>query len=125
LQAARGQRESISVFGRDYDTPDGTCIRDYIHVMDLCQAHMLALERLVEGAPSAAYNLGNGEGFSVQQVIDATCRVTGSTIRVHDALRRSGDPAILVADSTRARRELGWLPRYAALETIIKHAWQA
>lgn len=124
LQAASGQRETISVFGRDYDTPDGTCIRDYIHVMDLCQAHMLALEMLVDGAPSTAYNLGNGEGFSVQQVIDVAREVTGRTIQVIDAMRRLGDPAVLVADSTLARRELGWRPQYAALETIIKHAWQ-
>ncbi len=123
LQAAAGLRDSIQVFGNDYDTPDGTCIRDYVHVMDLCQAHLLALNRLVAGGASAAYNLGNGKGFSVQQVIDAARRVTGREIRVVEAPRREGDPAVLVADSTLARRELDWVPEFEGLERIVSDAW--
>jgi UDP-glucose 4-epimerase len=125
LQAASGRRESVSVFGRDYPTADGTCVRDYIHVMDLCDAHQLALEKLCrEGGCSAAYNLGNGNGFSVQEVIDSAERVTGRRINVIDAPRREGDPAHLVADSAIARQQLGWKPKYADLDTIIRHAWQ-
>lgn len=123
LQAASGRRASISVFGRDYDTPDGTCIRDYIHVTDLCEAHALALQSLMDGAGSQAYNLGNGSGFSVQQVIDTALRVTGRTIAVNEAPRRVGDPARLVADASRARQVLGWRPRYADLDIIVGHAW--
>lgn len=124
LQAAAGLREHISVFGRDYDTPDGTCIRDYVHVSDLCEAHWLALQSLINGAQSQAYNLGNGNGFSVQEVIDAAQAVTGHKIPVVNAPRRDGDPARLVADSTLARKQLGWMPRYTALTTIIEHAWK-
>ena len=124
LQAASGRRKNIQVFGRDYDTPDGTCIRDYVHVTDLCAAHLLALNRLLDGETSAAYNLGNGNGFSVQQVIDAAHRVTGRDIPVEYAPRREGDPARLVADSTAARRALGWNPQLAELDTLIRHAWQ-
>ncbi|MEW6133732.1 MAG: UDP-glucose 4-epimerase GalE [Pseudomonadota bacterium] len=123
LQAASGRRPHVSVFGRDYDTPDGTCIRDYIHVMDLCEAHWLAVQSLFDGSGSRAYNLGNGSGFSVQEVIDAAQRVTGRKIPVVDAPRREGDPARLVADATLARKALGWAPRYADLETILRHAW--
>lgn len=123
LQAASGRRSNITVYGRDYDTPDGTCIRDYIHVEDLCQAHWLGVQALMQGAPSASYNLGNGNGFSVQQVIDTAQLVTGRPIPVLDGSRRAGDPARLVADSTLARQELGWLPEYADLGTIIEHAW--
>ncbi len=114
----------ISVFGRDYDTPDGTCIRDYVHVSDLCEAHWLALQSLINGAQSQAYNLGNGNGFSVQEVIDAAQAVTGRKIPLVNAPRRDGDPARLVADSTLARKQLGWMPRYTALATIIEHAWK-
>lgn len=124
LQAASGRRDSIKVFGRDYATPDGTCIRDYIHVMDLCDAHLLAVEKLVSEGKSARYNLGNGQGFSVKEVIDSARRVTGCRIHVIDDARRDGDPAVLVADSTLAKRELGWQPRYADLDTIVAHAWQ-
>ena len=123
LQAASGRRPSVSVFGRDYATPDGTCIRDYIHIVDLCQAHLLALQRLTAGADSAAYNLGNGNGFSVQEVIAAVERVTGKAVTVVNAPRRAGDPARLVADATLARYELGWQPMYADLDTIVEHAW--
>ncbi|HUQ73327.1 MAG TPA: UDP-glucose 4-epimerase GalE [Burkholderiales bacterium] len=123
LQAASGRRSSLQVYGRDYDTPDGTCIRDYIHVTDLCAAHLGALERLRDGGASAAYNLGNGNGFSVQNVIDVVGKVTGRPIRVEDAPRRAGDPPRLVADARRARAELGWQPRYADLEAMVAHAW--
>jgi len=123
LQAASGRRENITVFGKDYDTPDGSCIRDYIHINDLCQAHLLALEKLIEGADSMAFNLGNGQGFSVQEVIDTARKVTGKSIPVVESERREGDPARLVADSSMARESLGWQPEYAELATIIEHAW--
>ncbi|MCR2745913.1 UDP-glucose 4-epimerase GalE [Limnobacter parvus] len=124
LQAASGRRPSISVFGRDYNTPDGTCIRDYIHISDLCEAHWLALLSLANGAESQQYNLGNGQGFSVQEVIDSAIRVTGRNIRVVDAPRREGDPARLVADSRLAMHKLGWTPRFAELDVMVSHAWQ-
>jgi len=124
LQAASGQRENITIFGQDYDTPDGTCLRDYIHINDLCQAHLLALEQLISGADSAAYNLGNGEGFSVKQVIDICEKVTGKSIPIILGERRDGDPDRLVADSQLARKILGWQPEYHELSTIIEHAWQ-
>ncbi|MBL8259071.1 MAG: UDP-glucose 4-epimerase GalE [Candidatus Competibacteraceae bacterium] len=124
LQAASGRRANVTVFGADYDTPDGTCIRDYIHVADLCEAHWLALRRLWEGGESAAYNLGNGNGFSVREVIETARAVSGREFSVVYGERRPGDPARLVADSRRARDELGWRPRHAALETIIGHAWR-
>ena len=123
LQAASGRRADIAVFGRDYDTPDGTCIRDYIHINDLCEAHWLALQSLAQGAGSQRYNLGNGAGFSVQEVIDAARRVTGHPIAVRDAPRREGDPARLVADATLARKQLGWVPQFPELDTIVTHAW--
>jgi UDP-glucose 4-epimerase len=124
LQAASGRRNTITVFGQDYDTPDGTCIRDYIHINDLCQAHLLALEQLLNGADSAAYNLGNGSGFSVKQVIDIAEKVTGKSIPVTMGMRRDGDPARLVSDSKQAQNLLGWQPQYADLALIISHAWQ-
>ena len=123
LQAASGRRPHITVFGRDYDTPDGTCIRDYIHVHDLCSAHWLALQHLMQGGQSDAFNLGNGQGFSVQEVMDASERVTQRKIPVQDGERRAGDPARLVADATRARTQLNWTPVYEDLDTIIQHAW--
>jgi UDP-glucose 4-epimerase len=123
LQAASGRRPHIGVFGRDYDTPDGTCIRDYIHIEDLCQAHALALQHLMQGGASQAFNLGNGAGFSVQQVIDTARDVTGRDIQVVDGPRRAGDPSVLVADSRRARQQLGWAPAHPDLRTIVAHAW--
>lgn len=123
LQAAAGTRPDIKVFGRDYDTPDGTCVRDYIHVEDLCTAHALALGKLLSGDDSAQYNLGNGQGFSVQQVIDVVREVTGVDFTVVDAERRAGDPAVLVADSTAAQRDLAWSPKYPSLQDIVSHAW--
>lgn len=124
LQAASGRRDSICVFGRDYPTPDGTCIRDYVHVVDLCSAHLLALDQLMQTGTSAVYNLGNGEGFSVQQVIDTVRDVTGKPLKIIESERRPGDRARLVADSTKARERLGWKPRYADLREIVRHAWQ-
>ncbi|MEJ5211030.1 MAG: UDP-glucose 4-epimerase GalE [Burkholderiales bacterium] len=124
LRAAAGRLPHISVFGRDYDTPDGTCIRDYVHVADLAAAHWLALEYLLAGGGSTAFNLGNGAGFSVAEVIATAERVTGRAIPVQDAPRRPGDPPRLVADATRAREVLGWRPRHEALATLIAHAWQ-
>ena len=124
LQAASGRRQSITVFGNDYKTHDGTCIRDYIHVEDLCDAHLLALKRLVDTKRSDQFNLGNGSGFSVKQVIECACDVTGQSIPVVDGGRRPGDPAVLVADSKLAKEVLGWKPRYQSLDTIIRHAWE-
>jgi UDP-glucose 4-epimerase len=122
LQVPLGKREKIFIFGTDYDTPDGTCIRDYIHVCDLADAHVLALQA-AEAGQVKVYNLGNGEGFSVRQVID-TCRaVTGESIPAEEADRRPGDPSRLVASSRNAMRELGWKPKFPALETIVRHAW--
>jgi UDP-glucose 4-epimerase len=121
LQVALGRRAKIAVFGSDYDTPDGTCIRDYIHVSDLAQAHVLALGALGKG--SRTYNLGNGSGYSVKEVIDAARRVTGRAIEVESAPRREGDGPRLVADSTRIRKELGWKPRIPELERIVESAW--
>jgi UDP-glucose 4-epimerase len=124
LQVAAGRRERIAVYGTDYPTPDGTCIRDYIHVVDLCSAHLLALHRLQDGCASDSFNLGNGAGFSVQEVIDAARRISARPIAVLEAPRRAGDPARLVADSAKARALLGWVPRHADLDTIIGTAWR-
>lgn len=123
LRAASGRAPNIKVFGRDYDTPDGTCIRDYVHVEDLCSAHRLAIDGLMQGSASNAYNLGNGSGFSVAEVIAAAERVTGRKITIINEPRRAGDPPRLVADARRARDELGWRPQYDSLDTIIAHAW--
>lgn len=123
LQVASGRRPSATVFGRDYPTADGTCIRDYIHVQDLCSAHALALQALLAGAGSTAYNLGNGLGFSVQQVIDTVTEVSGRPLTLQEGPRRAGDPAQLVADSRRIRDELGWQPQYPDLRSIVSHAW--
>lgn len=123
LQAASGRLPYVTVFGRDYDTPDGTCIRDYVHIMDLAEAHWLALQHLMIDGDSVTFNLGNGNGFSVQEVIEVSRQVTGLPILVVEGLRRAGDPPRLVADSKRARTVLGWSPRYADLTTIVSHAW--
>lgn len=124
LQAVAGKRPHISVFGTDYPTPDGTCIRDYIHVMDLADAHWRALQYLQAGGETAVFNLGNGGGYSVKQVIDTAAQVTGLPVPVQYGPRRAGDPVRLVADATRARQVLGWQPKYAELETIAWHAWK-
>jgi UDP-arabinose 4-epimerase len=124
LDAAAGARPAITVHGDDYDTPDGTCIRDYIHVTDLAQAHVLALQALEQGADSAVYNLGNGHGFSVREVIDQAARVTGRSVPVAIGPRRPGDPPRLVGDATRIRRSLGWQPHYADLDAILHTAWR-
>lgn len=123
LKTALGQRESVHVFGDDYPTKDGTCIRDYIHVQDLAQAHLLALERLLDGRPGGKFNLGNGEGYSVKEIIEVARQVTGRPIHETIKVRRPGDPAILVGSSTRAINELGWKPQFPELHTIIDTAW--
>lgn len=124
LQAALGQREEVAIFGDDYDTPDGTCIRDYLHVMDLADAHLLALDKLRAGGDSDVYNLGSGTGFSVKEMVDVARRVTGCPIPAKVAPRRAGDPAVLIASSDKAKRELGWQPQRDNVETIIADAWR-
>ncbi len=123
LQVATGERDSIRIFGQDYPTPDGTCLRDYVHVSDLTQAHLLALESLLAGGPGGIYNLGNSQGISVREVIDTARRITGHPIPHIEDSRRAGDPAILIADSTKIRDALGWKPAYEDLATIIETAW--
>jgi len=122
LQAALGKRAAISIFGTDYPTPDGTCIRDYIHVLDLADAHLLALQGL-ETHDQLIYNLGNGRGFSVREVIETASRITKKKIPVEEAPRRAGDPAVLIASSEKIQKELGWRPRHPELEDIIASAW--
>ncbi len=122
LQVALGQRDQIKIFGTDYDTPDGSCIRDYVHVLDLARAHILALEALADGE-SRAYNLGSGSGYSVYQVIEAARKVTRHPIPAVAAPRRAGDLPVLIADSDKIGRELGWETEYNNLETIIQTAW--
>jgi UDP-glucose 4-epimerase len=126
LDVALGKRDSISVFGSDYPTPDGTCVRDYIHVEDLASAHILALRALCarDGAAPLVYNLGNGQGYSVRDVIAVARKVTGHPIPVVEGPRRPGDPAFLVASSDKIRRELGWEPRIPGLEAIVESAWR-
>jgi UDP-glucose 4-epimerase len=123
LQTALGLRESVSIFGTDYPTSDGTCIRDYIHVSDLADAHILGLEYLLKGGDSAVFNLGNGSGFSVREVIDTAQKVTDKQIKVIECERRPGDPPALIGSGDKARQILGWEPKYAALEDILTHAW--
>jgi len=123
LQAASGRRASISVFGNDWPTRDGTCVRDYIHVSDLCAAHLQALEWLGRGGRYEAFNLGNGDGATVLEVIEAARRVTGKQFTVNFAARRAGDPPSLVADASKARRILGWQPARADIEGIVRDAW--
>lgn len=122
LQVAAGKREHIAVFGSDYPTPDGTAVRDYVHVLDLAEAHVLALEAL-QPSDARIYNLGNGRGYSVREVIDVCRKVTGADIPEVEAPRRAGDPPVLVADSSRARAELGWAPTRESLEEIVETAW--
>jgi len=126
LQVALGKRPSIAIFGSDYPTPDGSCVRDYIHVSDLASAHRLALERLADSTQPEAliYNLGNGRGFSVREVIEVARRITRHPIPATEAARRLGDPAILMASSKKIRKELGWRPEMPDLETIVSSAWE-
>lgn len=124
LKTAKGERDSITVFGADYPTADGTCVRDYVHVTDLAQAHVLALEHLMSGGRSEVFNCGYGHGFSVKNIIDSAMKVTGRTFMVEEGKRRPGDPALLIADSTRLKSRLGWIPEYDDLEFIIRTAWE-
>ena len=122
LQVALGQRQKVTIFGGDYPTRDGTCVRDYIHVLDLAQAHILALNALDHG--SRFYNLGNGEGFTVKEVIETAREITGRTIHADIGPRRAGDPAVLVAASDKIRKQLGWVSRFPRLHEIIESAWR-
>lgn len=124
LDAAIGKRENIKIFGTDYPTPDGTCVRDYIHVEDLASAHLLALKHLLDGGESKQYNLGNGKGFSVREVISAVKKVTGKEFTVVEDIRRPGDPPVLVATSEKIKKELGWTPKYTDIEAIVASAWK-
>ncbi|UCF92358.1 MAG: UDP-glucose 4-epimerase GalE [Desulfobacterales bacterium] len=123
LDVALGKRRTVEVFGTDYPTPDGTCVRDYIHVTDLARAHILALETLLKGGGSDAFNLGQGQGYSVMEVIQAASQITGAEIPFVKSARRPGDPPVLVASSAKAREQLGWQPEYDSLEAIIATAW--
>lgn len=123
LETASGHRQEITVYGEDYNTQDGTCIRDYIHVLDLAEAHWLALKHLMEGGKSEHYNLGNGNGYSVSEVIKTVEQVTAKSVNVQHGPRRAGDPAVLVANSKKIREELGWNPKIANLADIVQHAW--
>lgn len=124
MQAASGRKEKIIIFGDNYDTPDGTCIRDYVHVCDIAQAHLLAANRLLQNQQSGIFNLGSGTGYSVKEVIDTAKRVTKKQIKTSIEKRRQGDPAILIADPTEAKNTLNWQPKYNSLEKIIQHAWR-
>ena len=124
LKTALGQRPSISIYGTDYNTHDGTCIRDYVHVLDLAQAHVLALEALERGVSCQALNVGTGRGYSVREIIEAAQKITGRDIPVVETERRHGDPDILIADSSKIQNLLGWKPQYSDLDTIIRTAWE-
>ncbi|WKY48611.1 UDP-glucose 4-epimerase GalE [Eubacteriaceae bacterium ES3] len=124
LKTALGQREKISIFGTDYETDDRTCIRDYIHVMDIASAHILGMEKLFAGGQSDIFNLGQGKGFSVREIIEKSKELTETEFLVEEAARRPGDPAVLIAESQKAKQELGWQPVYSDVETIIKTAWE-
>jgi UDP-glucose 4-epimerase len=124
LMTALGKQEAIAILGTDYPTPDGTCVRDYIHVSDLADAHVLGLEYLLKGNPSQVFNLGNGNGFSVREVIETAKEVTGREIPAIECDRRPGDPPALVGSGDKAKQTLGWNPQYADLEQILRHAWQ-
>jgi UDP-glucose 4-epimerase len=123
LQVAKGQREAVTIYGEDYDTPDGTCVRDYIHILDLAQAHSLALEKMRAGGGSGFYNLGSEQGFTVREVVDVCRKVTGHEIPVTMGPRRPGDPPRLVASAAKAKTELGWSPRFTDLEETVRTAW--
>ena len=124
LQAASGRRSAISIFGADYKTKDGTCIRDYIHVNNLCAAHLLAVEALMAGCESQSFNLGNGNGFSILDIIETARVVTGRMIATNQEPRRTGDPEVLIADAKRVAEKFGWVPKYRDLTEIIQHAWK-
>lgn len=123
IQAALGQRPEIKIYGTDYNTPDGTCVRDYVHVTDLCDAHLLAMDQLTDGHKGGAFNLGNGSGFTVREVIETVREVSGKSFRVTESGRRPGDPDVLVADASRAKMELGWSPIRHQLSQIVSDAW--
>ena len=123
IQAAMGKRSEIKIYGTDYATPDGTCIRDYIHIEDLCRAHLLALKKLDE-KPELIYNLGNGKGYSVREVVETVKEVSGKDFKVVEIERRPGDPPILIADAKKAKNELGWQTKYPQLEKIVESAWK-
>lgn len=125
LRSLKRPNGSVTIFGTDYPTPDGTCIRDYIHICDLGQAHVNAMTKLLDGADSACYNLGNGQGFSVREVIDSAEKTTGLPVNVVEGSRRLGDPPILVADSKKAKQALNWFPKFPSLDEMIDHAWKA
>ena len=124
LQVPNGKRKYISIFGNDYDTKDGTCVRDYIHVNDLAQAHILAMEYLRNGNESNIFNLGNGVGFTVKEVVETARKVTGHPIPAMVETRRAGDPSTLIASSSKAKEILGWNPKFDDLQTIITTAWK-
>jgi len=124
LDAALGNRDQLEIFGTDYDTPDGTCIRDYIHVSDLAEAHLLALRYLNDDGPSDVFNLGNGNGFSVRNVVATAMKVTGRQIPCLESERRAGDPAVLIGSSKKIKNILGWKAFHNDLEVIIRTAWQ-
>lgn len=123
IQAAMEKRDSIKIYGTDYDTPDGTCIRDYIHIEDLCSAHLLALNKLDESS-ELVYNLGNGTGYSVREVIDTVKKISGKDFKVVETQRRPGDPPVLTSDAGKIKKELGWKPKFPNLEDIVSTAWQ-
>ncbi|WKY45588.1 UDP-glucose 4-epimerase GalE [Eubacteriaceae bacterium ES2] len=124
LKTALGLRENISIFGTDYNTEDGTCIRDYIHVMDIASAHILGMEKLIGGGTSDIFNLGQGQGFSVRQIIEKSKATTKIDFAIEEASRRAGDPAVLIAEASKAKKQLGWEPQHSDIETIIKTAWE-